>query len=285
MALPTICVTGSGGLIGSHIVRLLHKTYAGQCRVIGLTRQMLNLTDELAVRGWFETTTPSVVIHCAAITNNPDCEKDPSQSILLNVSSCQWIFESVPDAWVCHFSTDLVFDGQKGNYVESDPIHPIGIYAETKAESERIAQQHPRACIVRTSLNAGTSPTGNRGFNEKLRHAWAAAQELKCFTDEYRCPIPAEVTARVVVELLKKQATGIFHVAGSDRMSRYEIAQLIAANWQAINPKIIPGSLAEYSGPPRSPDCSLVCRKVERILPFSLPGFKSWFDSHPDAMM
>jgi len=62
------------------------------------------------------------------------------------------------------------------------------------------------------------------------------------FTDEFRRPIPAVETARAVWELAALNQPGIYHVAGSERLSRWQIGQLIAARWPQLNPKIEPES-------------------------------------------
>src|SRR6185503_15160727 len=116
-----------------------------------------------------------------------------------------------------------------------------------------------------TSLNSGTSPTRDRGFNEEMRHAWETSKTLNLFTDEFRCPIPAVVTARAVWDLVAQNNPGLYHLAGAERLSRWQIGQLIAARWPQLDPKIQPGSLREYQGPPRAPDTSLSCRKIQKL--------------------
>lgn len=182
------------------------------------------------------------------------------------------------------FSTDLVFDGQKGNYDESAPVNPLSIYAETKAAAEKIVLVNPRHTVVRTSLNGGTSPSGNRGFNEEMRLAWQQGQTLNLFTDEFRAPIPAMVTARAVWELATKNQPGLYHINGAERLSRWEIGELLAARWPQLNPRIRAGSLKEYKGAPRSPDTSLNCAKVQKLLSFPLPGLKQWLSENPDTL-
>jgi dTDP-4-dehydrorhamnose reductase len=284
MGKPKICITGSGGLIGSHIARLLRDTMGDRGEIIGVTRHVLDLSVESEVRRWFEKTAPAAVIHCAGITSNPACEADPAMARLLNIDCCRWVFESVPDAWVCHFSTDLVFNGLKGNYREDDPVSPVGIYAETKAEAELIAAVHPHSCIVRTSLNGGVSPTGDRGFNEKLRQAWAAGQSMTLFTDEYRCPLAAEWTAKAVAALLKGRKSGVYHVAGGEKLSRYETAECVAQRWPGLNPQLKRGSIADYDGPPRSPDCSMDCSRITKVLGQPVPGLRQYLNDSPSIV-
>ena len=151
---------------------------------------------------------------------------------------------------------------------ESAPVNPLSVYAATKVAAEQILLANPSHTIIRTSLNGGTSPTGNRGFNEQMRRAWQAGQTLRLFTDEFRSPIPAEVTARAIWELAALNQAGLYHVAGSERLSRWQIGQLLAARWPELKPKIEPGSLKEYAGAPRAPDTSLNCAKAQKLLSF-----------------
>jgi dTDP-4-dehydrorhamnose reductase len=182
---------------------------------------------------------------------------------------CQFVF----------FSTDLVFDGKKGNYIETAETNPLSVYAETKAAAEQIILTHPKHQVIRTSLNAGISFTGDRAFNEEMRQAWKNGTELRLFIDEFRCPIAAEVTARATWELISKGKPGIYHLAGSERLSRYQIGQLLATRWQALCPKYRPASLKEYQGAPRAADTSLNCDKIQKLLSFPLPGFRTWLAS------
>jgi dTDP-4-dehydrorhamnose reductase len=130
-------------------------------------------------------------------------------------------------------------------------------------------------------LNAGISPTRDRGFNEEMRAAWESGRTLNLFVDEFRCPIPALVTARAVWELAGKRATGLFHVAGAERLSRVDIGRALAARWPQLTPRIKAGSLRDYSGPRRSPDTSLNCAKAQAHISFPLPRFTQWLRENP----
>ena len=122
----------------------------------------------------------------------------------------------------------------------------------------------------------------DRSFNEQMRRAWQAGQSLTLFTDEFRCPIPAMVTARTVWELVAKKAVGSYHVAGSERLSRWQTGQLVAARWPELNPKIEPASLKEYQAALRPADASLNCEKVQKLLSFPLPRLTDWLEEHSD---
>jgi dTDP-4-dehydrorhamnose reductase len=244
--------------------------------VIALTREKLDLADLPAVKQAFREQSPQMVIHCAALSKSPACQANPALARRLNVEVTALLAELASEIPLIFFSTDLVFDGQRGNYDESATVNPLSVYAETKAEAEKIVLANPGHTVVRTSLNGGTSPTGDRGFNEEMRHAWQAGRTLNLFVDEFRTPIAASVTARAVWELAALGKPGLYHVAGAERLSRWKIGELLAARWPQLNPQIKAGSLKEYQGAPRSPDTSLNCAKAQKLLNSPLPGLTQW---------
>lgn len=275
--MPLAWITGAGGLIGSY----LRRTAPAHWTVQPLTRDVLDLTDAAAVERRFGKDEPALVVHSAALSKSTACEKDPALARTLNVEVTQHLARLAGDIPFFLFSTDLVFDGKQGNYDESAAVNPLSVYGRTKAEAEQIVLGNPRHAVVRTSLNAGISPTRDRGFNEEMRAAWEKGRTLNFFVDEFRCPIPAGVTARVVWELADKGATGLFHVAGAERLSRAQIGQALAERWPHLESRITTGSLKEYAGPPRSPDTSLNCAKAQRLISFALPGFTQWLRDNP----
>jgi len=253
-------------------------------RVAALTRERLDLTDFSAVRAEFRRQHPQVVIHCAALSRSPECEANPALARKLNVEVTALLAELAAEIPFIFLSSDLVFDGSTGHYDETAAVNPLSIYAATKVAAEQMVLANPNHTIIRTSLNGGTSPSGNRGFNEQMRRAWQAGQPLRLFTDEFRSPIPAEVTARAIWELAALNKPGLYHVAGSERLSRWKIGQLLAARWPELQPKIAPGSLKDYAGAPRAPDTSLNCAKAQKLLSFRLPGLTEWLNAHPDEV-
>ena len=269
-----VWITGAGGLIGNYLVQTAPQ-FAASRNVRGLTRAELDLEDFAAVREAFQIDLPELVIHCAALANTPACEKDPALAHKLNVGVTSVLAELAADIPLILFSTDLVFDGRSGNYDEMAAINPLSVYAKTKAEAERIVLANPKHTVIRTSLNFGRSPTGNRAFNEQMRSSAERGETLQLFTDEFRCPIPAEETARVVWELAAQDKPGLYHVTGSERLSRWEIGQLLAEYWAPLKVKMQPGSIRDFRGLPRSPDTSLNCSKLQKLLSFPLPRFRA----------
>jgi dTDP-4-dehydrorhamnose reductase len=276
-----IWITGAGGLIGNHLLQTARQCAPG-APVTGLTRAQLDLADFPAVRNAFRRQRPQAVIHCAALSRTDECQRNSSLARKLNVEVSGLLAELAAAIPFVFLSSDLVFDGRRGNYAEDAPVSPLMLYAETKVAAEQIVLANPKHLVVRTSLNGGTSPTRDRGFNEQMWNAWKAGQTIKLFTDEFRSPIPAEATARAIWELLRLNQSGLYHVAGAERLSRWQIGQLVAARCPQLSPKMEPVSLKDYRGAPRPPDTSLDCAKAQKLLSFPLPRLSDWLATRND---
>ncbi len=276
-----VWITGANGLIGNYLVQTAPR-FAPRWRVRALSRDQLDLLDFDAVSREFAKDKPRLVIHCAAVSTVAAAQSNPDLARRVNVDATELLAGLAAQIPFIFFSSDLVFDGRKGNYVETDAVNPIHLYGEMKAAAEQIVLRNPRHTVVRTSLNGGTSRAGDRGFNEKLLLAWQAGQGMDLFTDESRCPIFAGETARAVWELVNQERTGLFHVAGAEKLSRWQIGRLIAARWPQLNPKITPCSAKNFPGPPRALDTSLNIAKVQKVLSVLLPGLGEWLAANPN---
>jgi len=271
-------ITGAGGLIGNELIKSA-PVYADTYQVRGLTRGELDVLDFNAVETLFKEERPTLIIHCAAISRSVDSQEAPDLARRVNVDATAHLADLAANLPFVFFSTDLVFDGAKGDYVETDSPNPLSTYAETKLAAEETVRKNPHHCIVRISLTGGTSPKGDRGFNEEMKNTWRQGKALNLFVDEFRSPSAAPVIAGAVWELITKNARGTFHLSGAEKLSRYEIGQLLAAKHPELNPKIIAGSRKEYKGPPRPADTSMNCAKVQRLLSFQLPRFSEWLQA------
>lgn len=275
---PLAWITGAGGLIGSHIAQAA-AVHAPGWRVRALTRDDFDLTDFPEAQRQFEADLPGLVIHCAAMSDPTVCETQLAQTRLVNREATFFLSGLAQNIPMIFFSSDLVFDGKHGHYTEEDEPSPLTVYARTKAQAEVLVLANLLHSVVRTSLTAGQSPTGDRGIEERLRHRWAKGDTVKLFADEYRSPIAAEVTARAVWELALANRPGLYHLAGNQRMSRLQIGRAIAERNPEWNPKIESCSLRDYDGPPRAADTSLDCSKLQQLLSFPVTGLSEWLES------
>ncbi len=159
-----VWITGAGGLIGNYLVQTAPKygsagilpagrvseatrwqdAGAPRLAVRALTRSDFDLLDFAAVRREFEKDQPQLVIHCAAISTIAVAQKDPELARRVNIEAVKLLAELAAEIPFVFFSTDLVFDGRKGNYVETDAPNPLHLYGETKVAAEQIVLKNPR---------------------------------------------------------------------------------------------------------------------------------------------
>ena len=272
---PRVMITGAGGLIGQYLVKTASR-WAPGWEVEGLTRADLDLTDDRAVAAWFRRIAPDLVIHCAAVSRTKDCELNPEQASRVNVHATVHLAKLSEKIPFIFLSSGEVFDGSAGWYRETDVPKPINVYGWTKLEAERAVLQNPRHTVVRIVLTAGTSQEGNRSFVEDMCRIARAGRNVTLYADEFRCPLPAGVIARAVWEVVQRDGTGLYHLGGSERLSRWEISQALLPWYPELMERLVKGSARDHQGAPRPPDLSLNCDKIQDLLSFRIPGFRSW---------
>lgn len=272
---PLVWITGAGGLIGRYLLQSAPR-WAADYRAQGLTRAELDLTNPSAVALAFERQQPDVVIHCAALSRTKDCERDPDGARRINVEATAQLADLARDRPFLFVSSAEVFDGAKGWYDEADAPAPINVYGATKLAAERIILQNVRHTVVRIVLTAGTSLLHDRSFVEDMCRAAGAGSLMTLYADEFRCPLPAGVIARAIWELICGGRTGLYHLGGRERLSRWEIGQLLLEWFPELQGRLVKGSSRDHRGAPRPADLSLSTTKIQHVLSFPIPGMQSW---------
>ncbi|BFU94677.1 MAG: putative dTDP-4-dehydrorhamnose reductase [Nitrospira sp.] len=272
---PLAIVTGAGGLIGQYLVRTVSR-WAPDWEIRALTRRDLELTEFPAVETMWKTLNPHAVIHCAALSRTKDCEQDPAAARVANVQVTAHLSALSHDIPFLFLSSGEVFDGRRGWYEETDEAVPINVYGRTKLEAEQIVLGNPRHSVVRIVLTAGTSESGDRSFVEDMCRAAHAGKDLRLYADEFRCPLPAGVIARALWDLLRAGRPGLYHLGGSERLSRWEIGELLLSRYPVLTGRLVRGSGRDHVGAPRPADLSLRCDKIQTLLSFQLPGLAQW---------
>jgi len=272
---PRAIITGAAGLIGQYLVKTAPR-WAPDRDVQGLTRADLDLTNRANVERTWQSIKPNTVIHCAALSRTKDCEQDPEQARCTNVEATAHLAQLSLDIPFIFLSSGEVFDGKTGWYGETDEPNPINVYGQTKLEAEQAVLQNPRHTVVRIVLTAGTSETGDRSFVEDMCRTAKAGKDVTLYADEFRCPLPAGVIARVIWELVDRKQPGLYHLGGSERLSRWEIGEALLPWCPELKDRLVKGSARNHVGSPRPADLSLRCDKIQSLLSFRIPGFREW---------
>ena len=272
---PRAIITGAAGLIGQYLVKTAPR-WAPDRAMQGLTRADLDLTDRANVERTWQSIKPNAVIHCAALSRTKACEQDPEQARRINAEVTAHLAQLSQDIPFIFLSSGEVFDGSTGWYGETDEPNPINVYGQTKLEAEQAVLQNPRHTVVRIVLTAGTSETGDRSFVEDMCRTAKAGKDVTLYADEFRCPLPAGVIARVIWELVDREQPGLYHLGGSDRLSRWEIGETLLPWCPELKGHLMKGSARNHVGSPRPADLSLRCDKIQSLLSFRIPGFREW---------
>ena len=238
----TLLVTGATGYLGSELLR--------RTDAVGVASADVDIRDAVAVGALFERLRPQAVIHTAYRRDDRATTLDGA----VNVAA------AAAGARLVHLSTDVVFDGEKGApYVEEDEPTPLTEYGRAKADAERaVLAEHPGALVVRTSLIYG----GPRPGPQELL---AADPDAGFFTDEVRCPIQVGDLADALIELAATDLSGVLHVAGADRLSRHEFAELLVG-------RAVGAASTADAGVVRPRDCSLAIDRARGLLRTRLRG-------------
>lgn len=272
---PRVIITGAAGLIGRYFAKSAAR-WASGWEVFGLSRADLDLTDHVAAEQVWQRLKPSAVIHCAALSRTKECEHNPQLARRINVEVTAHLARLSKDIPFIFLSSGEVFDGKAGWYQETDEPNPINLYGKTKLEAEQRVLQNPRHAVVRIVLTAGASQHGDRSFVEDMCRSVESGKNVTLYGDEFRCPLPAGAIARSVWELLNNGAPGLYHLGGRERLSRWEIGQALLPWYPELQGHLVEGSAGEHTGAPRPVDLSLNCEKIQALLPFPIPGFRSW---------
>ncbi|MGF1531735.1 MAG: SDR family oxidoreductase [Puniceicoccaceae bacterium] len=232
-----VIVFGATGLVGSACVEAaIRRGYRVQA-VGGQNHPQfpdaekcltVEATNSEAVERYVLEEWPDAVINAAAVSNPQDVDRNPEIAERVNVGfpAQLALLTRHLGAKLVHFSTDMVFDGQTGNYQSTAMPSPVNAYGRTKlAAEEGILEGNPfDPVVLRITIVTGSSPGGSRSVHEKMLASIYEKKQLELFTDELRQPVSASNVAAVAVELLDRpELHGIFHWAGSDRLSRYEM--------------------------------------------------------------
>lgn len=175
-------------------------------------------------------TRPDVVYICAAYTWVDGCENEHINCRLINTTAPTLIAKMAASmgSKVVFFSTDYVFDGTGGPYVETAAICPVNVYGESKAAAEEaILGASEDALVIRTTIVYGPDEHG-KNFAYQVLSKLYANDPVSCLTDQFSTPTYNRDLAEMTVNLVEANCTGVYNCVGPETMSRYEFARQLA---------------------------------------------------------
>jgi dTDP-4-dehydrorhamnose reductase len=264
-----LLITGASGLLGWNLCRHFQAqgrqvvgTYRrNHSNIPGIGLMPLDLEDEVSVERVARGADWETVIHSAAMTHPDQCEQNPRQAAEINVEGTRRLLERgrlpAPARFI-YISTDLVFDGTKGNYREEDMTNPPNAYARTKREAEGAVLEKPGSIVVRPALMYGQASPFSGGFLAWMAGRFQKGEPVPLFSDQFRTPVWVDDLARALQLLIERQPRHrLYHLGGKERVSRVDLGEAYAEVFRVDRRLISPVSFDQAGFVARGKDCSL----------------------------
>jgi dTDP-4-dehydrorhamnose reductase len=266
-----VTIFGASGLLGKALLR----EWSGDT-VTGLTSRAADIRDGKRVVEVVQETNPEWVVLAAAYTDVDGCEGNPDLAFAVNRDGAVNVAVAAKKvgARLIFLSSDYVFDGKKTTpYEIEDARNPQSVYGRTKAEAEsKLLELMPDCCIARTSWLFGI---GGKCFPDTILKLAASRPALDVVNDQRGCPTYSVDLARAIVQLCRKNASGIVHVTNAGDCTWFEFAREIVSG-AGLATVVRPVSSQQMTRPAPRPAYSVLSPTRLRALGIEMP---SWHDA------
>jgi dTDP-4-dehydrorhamnose reductase len=271
-----LLITGASGLYGSKLAQLALakniEVYSSDIQSLSVYGNFvkLDISGKTQVDEAFKNIKPDVVVHAATLTDVDKCETNKELAWKVNVEGTKNIAEAAKSSgsFLIYISTDYVFSGEKGGYKETDKPDPINHYGLTKLKAEEIVQTQAEYFIARPSVIYGSTPAaGKVNFALWLIETLRKGERIKIVTDQWNTPTLNTNLAEMTLEVLERRLTGIYHLCGATKVSRFEFAEQIADAFGLDKSLIDKVLSSQFTWPAKRPmDSSLDTSKAQQTL-------------------
>jgi dTDP-4-dehydrorhamnose reductase len=235
-----ILITGINGLVGQYLLKALDGSGAivmatgkGPLRVpelmsAGMVYRELDITDGVATNNLVNSFKPDIIIHSAAMTQADQCELNKADCWINNVTATRFLIGAAKElpVFLIYLSTDFVFSGEAGPYMEDDPTGPVNYYGSSKLAAEKaVIESGCPYAIVRTVLVYGQTADGTRSnIISWVKKELENGKKIKVVDDQVRTPTYAGDLASGILRVAFQHAEGIWHISGEENLTPYQMA-------------------------------------------------------------
>jgi len=247
-------VTGVSGLLGNNLASYFREKYdvlglylSHSVDIEGIQTGKADLLSEASFKNIVQDFSPKIMIHCASITNIDYCEMNQELTRLVNVFGTKVVVESIKDkdAHLIYVSSDSVYDGYKGNFLETDTVNPQNYYGLSKYQGELEVQKRDKSLILRTNI-FGWNIQEKYSIAEWILYELAQKKQIKGFKDVYFSSIYTFDLAKILDIAIDMGLTGLFNCGSSTSLSKYEFALHISDYFNMDRHLIKPISIDDF---------------------------------------
>jgi len=259
-------ITGSAGLVGSQVAKDLflqnHEVYScyNESKPKHGTPVKLDLINQNNIEETLNKLKPDSIIHLAAMTNVDQCEEQQDLAMKINAYATEIMARQAAkkQTFFTYVSTDYVFDGKSGMRRENDAPNPLGFYGKSKLAGEIALNKLASSwCIARTSTPFGIHYK-KKSFPLWVKESLESKKEIPVLVDQFTSPTYVPNLSEMLIEVAKRQISGVIHLAGATRISRYNLAELVCDKLSLDKKLLIPTKTDEMSWKAQRPkDSSL----------------------------
>ncbi len=280
-------IIGSTGLLGSRLSKVLSNQYELTCthhknsplpgfNSINVAITSLPELDELFSRNSFD-----LVVNCAGLTSVEFCESRPEAAWQLNATLPYHlaILSQKYDSRLIHISTDHFFSEHMVPRSETEFMVPVNQYGHSKLAGEKfVLNFNNSATVVRTNF-FGLSTQGSHSLLDFLVPKLSSNESITGFEDVHFSPLGASTLASLISEIAKREIPGLINVAGSETVSKFEFACLVASALGIPRTLVRSGSISSLGGAVARPSyLALDSTMLARTLKTQLPSLKSMIE-------
>jgi len=249
-----VLITGVSGLLGNNLARYFKDKYeivglycAHPVSIAGIQTKKCDLTDSDSIGRIIGQLEPSIIIHCASLTNVDQCESDPATANEINVLATRRMAKCVSDDDVrlVYISTDSVYDGVEGDFSEDVSANPLNEYGRSKYEGELEVLKRKESVVLRTNI-FGWNIQEKKSLGEWILHELRSGRMIRGFTDACFSSIYTFELARIIDVAIQNQLTGIYNCGSIDSCSKYEFAQRIVERFDLSKGLIVRTSVDDF---------------------------------------
>lgn len=284
-----VLITGANGLLGQKLTACFAQD--SNIDLLTSSRQaeskskdysfgyiQLDITDTKSVKELIWNFEPDYIINSGAYTNVDGCEREKELSWRINVTGVENLVNAarLVGSKIVHVSTDYIFDGQKGPYDEHATPHPLSYYGRGKLASENVLRSSGKHwSIIRTMVVYGVANELNNNFATWLVQELSKGNKVTIVDDQIGNTTLADDLANGIYLLVKKGKKGIYNMAGSDIISRYDFAVALAKAFNFDTSLISPIKTKDLNQlAPRPLNSGLITLKAESELGYRFLSLK-----------
>ncbi len=273
-----ILVVGSNGLLGQKLCEVIVRGGAYNLtissvedrpirHVVGAQYVKCDITNKKEVKSLVSACKPDMIMNAAAMTNVDGCETERELCWKINVEGVENLIDAAKknSSKLIHVSTDYVFDGKSGPYVEDDRPEPLSYYGKSKLAAENALRSSDIPfMIARTMVLYGFAPGVKLNFALWLIESLEKKKAVTIVDDQYGNPTLVDDLAYGLIQGFEMERTGVYNIAGRDILNRYEFALKLAKVFNLDASLITPIKTASLQQPaPRPLKSGLITLKAE----------------------